>query len=102
VPRQPRRRDRRRADLHPALAGRPHRQASYHVFYYQYKADRARRTLRGIDEQIANAEKAVAGKEPVKRNRFIKLTDAQKSVNRELEAKARHLAGFKGYVTNID
>jgi hypothetical protein len=49
------------------------------VIYYQYKADRARRTLRGIDEQIAKAEKAVAGKVPVKRNRFIKLTGATKS-----------------------
>ena len=41
------------------------------VIYYQYKADRARRTLLGIDEQIAKAENAVAGKVPVKRNRFI-------------------------------
>jgi hypothetical protein len=72
------------------------------VLYYQYKADRARRTLRGIDEQVAKAEKAVAGKVPVKRNRFVRLTGATKSVNRELEAKARGLAGFKGYVTNID
>ena len=44
------------------------------VIYYQYRADRARRTLRGIDEQIAKAEKAVAGKTPVKRNRFVQLT----------------------------
>jgi hypothetical protein len=72
-----------------------------HVFYYQYKADRARRTLKGIDTQIAKAEKAVAGKEPVKRNRFIKIVDAKKSVNRELETKARGLAGLKGYVTNL-
>jgi Transposase DDE domain len=72
-----------------------------HVVYYQYKADRARRTLRGIDEQIAKAEKAVAGKVPVKRNRFIKLTGANKSVNRTLEAKARALAGIKGYITNL-
>jgi transposase len=71
------------------------------VIYYQYKADRARRTLRGIDEQVAKAEKAVAGKAPVKRNRFIRLTGATKTVNRELEAKARALAGFKGYITNI-
>lgn len=73
-----------------------------HTFYYQYRADRARRTLRGIDQQVAKAEKAVAGKEPVKRNRFIKLVDAKKSVNRELETKVRGLAGLKGYVTNID
>jgi hypothetical protein len=71
------------------------------TIYYQYKADRARRTLRGIDEQVAKAEKAVAGKVPVKRNRFITLTGAQKSVNRDLETKARALAGIKGYTTNI-
>ena len=38
---------------------------------------------------------------PVKRNRFIALKGATKSVNRELEAKARNLAGLKGYVTNL-
>jgi hypothetical protein len=71
------------------------------VIYYQYKTDRARRTLRGIDEQVAKAEKAVAGKTAVKRNRFVQLTGATKSVNRALEAKARALAGLKGYVTNL-
>ena len=71
------------------------------VIYYQYKADRARRTLRGIDEQVAKAERAVAGKVPVKRNRFIRLVGADKSVNRALEAKARALAGIKGYITNL-
>jgi hypothetical protein len=69
--------------------------------YYQYRADRARRTLRGIDEQAAKAAKAVAGLALVKRNRFIKLDGAAKSVNRDLEAKARTLAGLKGYVTNL-
>jgi Transposase DDE domain len=71
------------------------------VIYYQYRHDRARRTLRGIDEQIAKAERAVAGKVPVKRNRFITLTGSEKSVNRDLEAKARTLAGWKSYITNI-
>ena len=72
-----------------------------HVIYYQYKADRARRTLRGIDEQVAKAEKAVAGKTEVKRNRFVQLSGGARSVNRALEAKARALAGLKGYVTNL-
>jgi hypothetical protein len=49
----------------------------------------------------AKAEKAVAGKVPVKRNRFITLAGGAKSVNRGLEAKARGLAGLKGYTTNI-
>ena len=71
------------------------------VIYYQYRADRARRTMRGIDEQVAKAARAVAGLAPVKRNRFIALDGAAKSVNRELEAKARSLAGLKGYVTNL-
>jgi transposase len=43
----------------------------------------------------------VAGLAPVKRNRFIALDGASKSVNRELEAKARDLAGLKGYITNL-
>ena len=57
------------------------------VIYYQYKADRARRSLRGIDEQIAKAERAVAGKTPVKRNRFVTLSGADKAINRTLEAR---------------
>jgi transposase len=71
------------------------------VIYYQFRADRARRTLKGIDEQVGKAERAVAGKVPVKRNRFITLAGGDKSVNRELEAKARTLAGWKSYITNI-
>lgn len=71
------------------------------VTYYRYKADSARRTLHGIDVQVAKAERAVAGKEPVRRNRFIKLSGGARSVNRDLEAKARALAGFKAYITNI-
>ena len=71
------------------------------VIYYQYRHDRARRTLRGIDEQVAKAEKAVAGQMPIKRNRFIQLSGDTHTVNRELEAKARTLAGIKGYITNL-
>jgi Transposase DDE domain len=33
-----------------------------HAIHYQYKADRARRSLRGIDEQVAKAEKAAPGR----------------------------------------
>ena len=71
------------------------------VTCYQYRADRARRTLHGTGEQVAKAAKAVAGLAPVKRNRFIQLEGAVKSVNRELEEKARTLAGIKGYKTNL-
>jgi hypothetical protein len=71
------------------------------VIHYQYRHDRARRTLRGIDEQIAKAQRAVDGHAPVKRNRYIQLTGATKTVNRQLEAKTRALAGWKGYTTNL-
>ncbi|MFY1636378.1 IS1634 family transposase [Solwaraspora sp. WMMB335] len=72
-----------------------------HTFFYQYRADRARRTLKGIDTQITKAVNAVAGRTPVKRNRYVRLTGATKTVNRALEAKNRALAGIKGYVTNL-
>jgi hypothetical protein len=72
------------------------------MIYYQYSADRARRTLRGIDTQIAKAEKAVAGEIAVKRNRFVKLSGGTRKVNRSLEHKARALAGIKGYWTDLD
>jgi len=52
-------------------------------------------------EQVAKAEQAVAGKAPVKRNRFIRLSGGTRTVNRQLEEKARALAGLKGYVTNL-
>jgi hypothetical protein len=55
----------------------------------------------GHPGQVTKAEKTVAGKVPVKRNRFIRLSGGARSVNRELEAKARALAGLKGYVTNL-
>ena len=85
----------------PATSAEKARGIPDRVIYYQYRHDRARRTLRGIDEQVAKAEKAVDGKAPVKRNRYIKLTGATKSVNRDLETKTRALAGLKGYTTNL-
>jgi hypothetical protein len=81
----------------PATSSEKARGIPDRVVHYQCRHDRARRTLRGIDEQVAKAEKAVDGKVPVKRNRYIQRTGATKSVNRTLEAKSRALAGWKGY-----
>ena len=85
----------------PATSAEKARGIPDRAIHYQYRHDRARRTLRGIDEQVAKAERAVEGKAAVKRNWFIKLTGATKSINRDLEAKARALAGWKGYTTNL-
>ena len=49
------------------------------VIYYQYKAERARRTLHGIDEQVAKAAKAVAGLAPVKRTGSSRSTARSKA-----------------------
>lgn len=70
--------------------------------HYQYSHSRGRRTLKGITEQVSKAEKAVAGQVPIKRNRFVKLSGGDRSVNRDLETKARTMAGWKGYTTNLD
>jgi hypothetical protein len=85
----------------PASGSEKSRGIPDRVIYYQFRHDRARRTLRGIDEQIGKAERAVDGHAPVKRNRYIQLSGATKSVNRTLEAKTRALAGWKGYTTNL-
>jgi hypothetical protein len=85
----------------PATTAEKTRGIPDRVIYYQFRHDRARRTRRGIDEQISKAERAVDGHAPVKRNRYIQLSGATKSVNRTLEAKTRALAGWKGYTTNL-
>ncbi len=71
------------------------------MIHYQFRYDRTRRTLRGIDDQVAKAQCAVDGQAPVKRNRYIQLTGATRSVNRALGTKTRALAGWKGYTTNL-
>ena len=57
--------------------------------------------MHGIDQQVAKAEKAVAGQAAIKRNRFVTLTGGTRTVNRHLEAKARALAGWKPNITNL-
>ena len=100
----PRRADPRRIGADPALAGTRREKARGipdRVNYYQFRHDRARRTLRGIDEQVAKAERAVDAHAPVKRNRFIQLFGATKITESQLEAKSRALAGWKGCTTNL-
>ncbi|WP_459251248.1 IS1634 family transposase [Tessaracoccus sp.] len=70
------------------------------ITYYQYSADRARRSRKGIAEQVRKAEDAVAGKTAVKRNRYVDLHKPTKTVNYELAEKNTALAGIKGYETN--
>ncbi len=69
---------------------------------YQHVFKRAQRDNRAINALIERAEKVAAGTRPIKKDRFVKLDGATKSVNWDLVERARQLAGLKGYVTNID
>lgn len=102
APDPPRRGPDRRDDPDPADRDGPQSGPAAPNTYYQYRADRARRRLHGIDTQVAKAEKAIAGQAAIKRNRFITLTGGTRTVNRDLEAKVRALAGWKPYVTNLE
>jgi len=69
---------------------------------YQYRAKRAALDLRNIAKQVAKAERIVAGTTSVKRAKFLAVTTKDKGLNQALIAKAKALAGIKGYVTNSD
>ncbi|MFZ2563348.1 MAG: transposase, partial [Corynebacterium variabile] len=67
---------------------------------YHYSADRARRTVKGIDESLRKARNIAEGKTPVKRIRYVKMGKTTKQVNLELASQHRELAGIKAYVTS--
>jgi hypothetical protein len=69
---------------------------------YQYSFKRSQHDNRAINKVIERAEAVAAGTRPLRKDRFVKITDAVKAVDWDLVARARYLAGLKGYVTNID
>jgi transposase len=68
---------------------------------YQYSFKRHKRDDRTINLMIERAEKIVAGKAPMKKARFLKVTGATKTLDQDVIDGARQLAGLKGYVTNL-
>lgn len=77
----------------PATSSEKARGIPDRVTYYQYRHDRARRSLRGIDEQVAKAQRAVDGHAAVKRNRFIKLAGATRPSTVCWRQRAGHWPG---------
>jgi len=69
---------------------------------YQYRAKRASLDLRNIAKQVAKAERIINGTTRAKTAKFLTVTTTEKQLNQELVAKAKILAGIKGYVTNSD
>ena len=56
----------------------------------------------GDQRHRRRAEAVAAGKRPLKRDRFVKITDAARSWTGTWSNAPSTLAGLKGYVTNID
>jgi len=69
---------------------------------YQWSFKRNKRDDRNINLMIERAEKIAAGKTPLKKARFLKVTGATKELDQATIDRARQLAGLKGYVTNLD
>jgi hypothetical protein len=68
---------------------------------YQWRFARYHHDIQAINAMIERAEAVAAGKRPLKRDRFVKVVDADPVVDWDLVERARYAAGLKGYVTNI-
>jgi hypothetical protein len=68
---------------------------------WQWSFKRCRHDNQAINAMVERAEAVAAGKRQLKKDRFVKVTDADPSVDWGLVERARYLAGLKGYVTNI-
>ena len=71
------------------------------TIFYQYRAARARRSIKGIDTQMAKAERMLQGNAKIKGNKYVSVSGGSKAIDRDLEHRHRVLAGWKAYVTNI-
>jgi len=63
---------------------------------YEYSFKRSQHDNRAINKMIERAEAVAAGTRPLKKDRFVKITDAIKGVDWDLVERARYLAGLKG------
>lgn len=69
---------------------------------YQYSLKRAKLDLKNIEKQVKKAKNVIAGIGRLKKNKFVKLELRRKKLNQVLVEKAKSLAGFKGYITNLN
>jgi hypothetical protein len=69
---------------------------------WQWSFKRYRHDIQAINAMVERAEAVAAGKRALKKDRFVRITDAAPAVDWDLVKRAQNLAGLKGYVTNID
>jgi len=68
---------------------------------YQCRFQRRKRDEPAINAMAEKSERVAAGARPLKRDRFVAVRGAAKTVDWARVERARQLAGLKGYVTNI-
>lgn len=69
---------------------------------WHYKWQRAQRDRRTLNAQIDRAQRVADRAEPLKKQRFVKVTGQTVALDEASIERARQSAGYKGYVTNID
>ncbi len=68
---------------------------------WAYSAKRAARDAKTLTLQENKAKAVIAGEQTARTPRFVKTSNGTKSLDEASLARARRLAGLKGYVTNI-
>lgn len=68
---------------------------------YQWRFKRHKHDDRAINAMIERAEKIASGQSQLRKARFLKVSGATKELDQATIARARQLAGLKGYVTNL-
>ncbi|MBC7306482.1 MAG: transposase, partial [Dietzia sp.] len=68
---------------------------------WHYKWERAKRDRRTLNAQIDRAQRVADRAEPLKKQRFARVTDQKVILDEASIQRARESAGYKGYVTNI-
>lgn len=69
------------------------------VWHYLWKRDQ--RDNRTLNAQIERALRVMDKDEPLRKQRFVKVTGPQIGLDEQSIQRARAAAGYKGYVTNI-
>jgi hypothetical protein len=64
---------------------------------WQWSFQRYRHDIQAINAMVQRAEAVAAGKRALKKDRFVKVTDADPVVDWNLVERAQQLAGLKGY-----
>ena len=67
----------------------------------QWKFRREKHDNKAINAMIERAEKIADGRAPLRKARFLKVTDLTAELDQATIDRARQLAGLKGYVTNL-